>query len=294
MSLTVAAAAYPIGRPGCWDDYAESLAAWVGEAADRGAELLVFPEYGAMELAALSGTDDLHQQLDAVSELAPAVDALHRDLAAARGVHILAASLPVRRDDGSAVNRARLFAPSGVAGLQDKQIMTRWERDVWGVSGAAPLTVFDTAIGRIGILICYDAEFPLLGRALVEAGAELLLVPSCTETLAGYWRVRIGAMARALEGQCYAVMSSTTGAAPWSPAVDANCGAGGVFGPPDRGFPATGVLAAGAIDQPGWTYAVLDLARVAAARADGGVLGVRHWPEQTERLGQPVARVTLP
>jgi predicted amidohydrolase len=105
--------------------------------------------------------------------------------------------------------------------------------------------VFDTALGRIGVLICYDAEFPLLGRALIEAGVEILLVPSCTEALSGYWRVRIGAMARALEGQCVVVHSPTVGPAPWSPAVDMNTGAAAIYGPPDLGFPETGVLAEG-------------------------------------------------
>jgi hypothetical protein len=75
------------------------------------------------------------------------------------------------------------------------------------------------------VLICYDAEFPLLGRALMEAGVEILLVPSCTEALSGYWRVRVGAMARALEGQCVVVHAPTVGPADWSPAVDLNTGA---------------------------------------------------------------------
>ena len=183
------------------------------------------------------------------------------------------------------VNRARLFAPNGKIGVQDKQIMTRFERDVWGVVGGGPLRLFETELGLIGVLICYDAEYPLLGRALSEA--QLLLVPSCTEAQTGYWRVRIGAMARALEAQCISVMASTVGDAPWSEAVDTNRGAGGVFGPPDTGFPATGVLAEGPLDQPGWTYATCDPDRVAAVRADGVVLNRAHWSDQAGRDGAP-------
>jgi predicted amidohydrolase len=179
------------------------------------------------------------------------------------------------------VNRATLYTPTGARGHQDKQIMTRFEREDWGIAPGGPLRVFDTALGRIGILICYDGEFPLLGRAVAEA--ELVLVPSATEARAGYSRVRIGAMARALEAQCVTVMASTVGAAPWSPAVDANTGTGGVFGPPDTGFPPTGVIAEGMLDAPGWTLAEVDLGTVAHVRADGVVLNRRHWDDQAGR-----------
>ena len=182
--------------------------------------------------------------------------------------------------EGRFVNRARLFAPNGKVGVQDKLIMTRFEREEWGVSAGGPLRLFDTVLGRIGINICYDSEFPLLARAQVEAGMELLLVPSCTEALHGYWRVRLGAQARALEGQCYAVHSPTVGLAEWSPAVDSNRGAAAVYGPPDRGFPDSGVVALGELDKPQWLFAEVDLARVSALRADGGVLNASHWTEQ--------------
>ena len=288
--MKVAAAAYPMDRLESWTHYEDKIAAWVADAAGAGAELLVFPEYGAMELATLAGdaaAGDLERSLHAVSERIEEADALHARLAQAHGVHILAASAPVFDPalGDRPVNRARLFAPSGAQGHQDKQIMTRFEREEWDVVPGGPLRIFETALGRIGILICYDAEYPLLARALIEAGAEILLVPSCTEKLTGYWRVRIGAMARALEGQCVSVMSSTVGEAAWSPAVDTNSGAGGVFGPPDTGFPASGVLAEGPIDVPGWTYAEIHRDRIAHVRADGVVLNATHWTEQAARVG---------
>lgn len=119
-----------------------------------------------------------------MSDLVPAADALHARLATEHGAHILAASAPVFGDRGP-VNRARLFAPDGGAGHQDKQIMTPYERTVLGIVPGDPLTVFETVFGRIGVLICYNSEFRLLARALVEAGADLLLVPACTEGLSG-------------------------------------------------------------------------------------------------------------
>jgi predicted amidohydrolase len=281
--MKVATAAYPLDFLNSWAQYEDKMARWVSQAASEGADLLVFPEYGAMELATLAGAavaEDLEASLFAVSDRLADADRLHCTLAAEHGVHILAASGPAATETRP-VNRARLMTPSGAIGVQDKQIMTRFERESWDVTGGGPLQVFDTALGRIGVLICYDAEFPLLGRALAEC--EVLLVPSCTEAPAGYWRVRIGAMARALENQCVAVMSSVVGEAAWSEAVDISTGAGGVFCPPDTGFPPAGVLAEGTMNQPGWTYAQVDLQAIAHVRRDGVVLGRQHWDEQIDR-----------
>ncbi len=286
--MKIASAAYPLDVLSSWAQYEDKIADWVGQAAGNGADLLVFPEYGAMELATLAGADvaaDLERSLYAVSDLLGDADALHLRLAAAHGVHIVAASGPAATATRP-VNRARLITPTGQIGIQDKQIMTRFEREEWDVIGGNGLQVFDTALGRIGILICYDSEFPLLGRALSDC--DIIAVPSVTEALAGYWRVRIGSMARALENQCITAMSSVVGPADWSPAMGTSFGAGGVFCPPDTGFPPTGVLAAADVNVPGWTYAEVDLAQVAHVRRDGVVLNRDHWQDQTGRDGTAI------
>ena len=291
--MKIATAAYPLDPLTSWADYATKISNWVTTAATQGAELLVFPEYAAMELAMLSGPDvsgDLQPSLHAVSDRIPDADDLHADLAAKHGVHILAGTAPVFDADigPRPVNRARLFSPTGGRGIQDKQIMTRYERDPMRITPGGPLQLFETGLGNIAILTCYDSEFPLLGRALSDA--DLILVPSCTETLAGYWRVRIGAMARALENQCVSVMASLVWPAPWNDVVDMNTGMGGVFGPPDAGFPDTGVLAEGTLNQPGWTYAQVDLAAIEHVRTEGRVQGRRHWAEQGGRDGHVTSR----
>ncbi|SIO54838.1 Predicted amidohydrolase [Rhodovulum sp. ES.010] len=289
--MKLAAAAYPIDWHDSWASYEDKISGWVAEAAEEGADLLVFPEYGTMELASLAGpavAGDLEQALRTVSDLAEPADALHARLATSHGVHILGASAPVWYGERP-VNRARLFCPDGQTAFQDKQIMTRFERETWDVRSGGPLTLIETALGRIGVLICYDAEFPLLARALVAAGAEILLVPSCTDALSGYWRVRVGAMARALEGQCIVVQAPTVGPAVWCPAVDENVGAAAIYGPPDQGFPDTGVLAEGALNVRGWVHAGVDRAALAHVRSAGQVLNMAHWPEQDSRAVKVVS-----
>jgi predicted amidohydrolase len=302
MVFTLALAQYPIDALPDWAAYQAKLTRWVEEAAAGGASLAVFPEYGAMELASLdpATAGDLQASLASVAALMPQVDALHAELASRHGMHILAASGPVLVD-GLYVNRARLFTPGGKASYQDKLMMTRFEAEEWGVAPASavgsPLRVFETALGRLAIAICYDSEFPLIARACVEAEVQLLLVPSCTDTPQGYWRVRIGSQARALEGQMLVAQSPTVGEAPWSPALDVNYGAAGLYGPPDgpKGgdwrLPANGVLAMGEMDRAQWLFAEVDVDIVAQLRAHGGVLLARDWERQPGAAPLPAVEV---
>ncbi|MFN6979751.1 MAG: carbon-nitrogen hydrolase family protein [Gemmobacter sp.] len=285
-AVTVAAAAYPLSWLDGFGAYERKLSAWVGEAARLGADLIVFPEYGAMELAALGGATvaaDLEGALREAARHRDAADTVHLRLAAAHGVHILGASGPVFAG-ARPVNRATLYAPDGIVGHQDKQIMTRFEREDWLVVPGAPLAVLQTPLAPLGVLICYDSEFPLLARHLVEAGAEMLLAPSCTETLAGFTRVRVGSMARALENQCVVVQSAMIGSAPWCAGCEETRGRAAIYGPPDLGWPETGVLAESPMDEPGWAVATVSRDAIARVRADGGVLNHRHWGEQATRI----------
>ena len=292
--VKIAAAAYPLDFLSDFAAYEAKLTGWVTEAAANGAQLLVFPEYGAMELGSLGGRDiaaDLEACLHEVARWKPEVDALHCRLAARFGLHILGASGPVFvGDQPRPVNRATLYGPAGILGHQDKQIMTRFERETWFVDPGHGLTVFETPLGRLGVVICYDSEFPLLSRALVEAGVEILLVPSCTDSFRGFTRVRVGAMARALENQCVVVHSPTVGLCDFCPAVDENVGSAAIYGPPDLGFPENGIFAETALNQPGWAYATISRESIACVRREGGVLNHLHWDEQVPRVAAGITQ----
>lgn len=289
--VRIAAAQYPIERFGSLDGYRDKIERWVAEAASGGAELLVFPEYGAMEYVGAAGgaASDLARSLDVVSDAIAVLDATHSELARSHGVHILAASGPVRRNNGF-TNAARLFAPSGKHGVQDKLIMTPFEKD-WGISPGRVNRVFETTLGRIGVAICYDSEFPLLVRAQVEAGAMLVLVPSCTEFVSGYHRVRSAAISRALENGIVTVQSPTVGSAPWSPSVDYNRGAAGIFVPAEHGLSDDGVVASGMLDQPGWVHGSVDLGRLEHVRASGEMRNFEDWKLQPGAGALPAVEV---
>lgn len=293
--LKIAAAQYPLHELSSPAEYTDKITRWVADAVAAGSQLLVFPEYGAMELASLAGKQaaaDLQDAINAVSDRLPLQADLHRRLAVEHGVTIVAASGPQRHADGSATNVARIFAASGKQGDYHKLMMTPWEREPWQVSAgpADGLCVFDLGDVRVGLLICYDIEFPLLSRALAEAGAEVILAPSNTETEHGYWRVRTGCMARALENQVYTVHSPTVGPAPWCPPVEMNVGAAGVYAASDSGFPPGGVIALGELNEPQWVFAQVNLDLLGEVRKTGGVQTYNHWGEQPGAGWLPGAR----
>lgn len=281
-SVRIAAAQYPIGQPDSLASWQAKVEHWVGNAAKQGAQLLVFPEYAAMELAAIDNStgSDLQASLRAVIALGPRIDAHYADLARRYGVVLLGGTRPFGLEDGQVVNRATLYLPDGQAGHQDKIMMTRFERESWDIKGSDIIRVFRTPVGMLAISTCYDIEFPMIARAQAAMGAQMILCPSCTDSLQGYHRVRIGAQARALENQVFVVQAPTVGMAPWSPALDENYGAAGLFVPPDGDSPDDGIAAIGTEGQGAWVFADADLARVYRWRSEGAVRPFAHWREQ--------------
>jgi predicted amidohydrolase len=282
QAFRIAAAQYDIGFLKDWADYEAKITRWVDEAVGAGARFLLFPEYFSMELASLFGEEiykSLSKQLEALQGRIGDFQELFRRLAQQRSAYILAGSYPVRAGDGYR-NRAWLFRPDGSSEYQDKLQMTRFENEQWLITAGDEIKLLDTEFGKIGVNICYDSEFPMIARKQVEAGADLILVPSCTDTIAGYHRVRIGCQARALENQCYVVQSPTVGLAPWSEAVDVNVGAAAIYTPVDYGFPDNGILAIGELNQAQWVYADIDPARISTVRKTGQVFNYRDWPGQ--------------
>jgi len=276
-TIRVAAACYPIDRLRRWRDYADKLARQVTAAAANGAQLLLFPEYAALELAALIPADesqDVQAQLAAVQAYRDPFLALHAALSREHGVYIAAASFPVRLAGGGFRNRVYLFAPTGRIDFQDKLYLTRCEQD-WGIGGGEALNVFETACGPLGVCICYDVEFPWIARWLAMAGAKLILTPSCTEAWTGYHRVRYCSQARAVENQCYVVHAVTVGAAEWSPFIDRNVGRAAVYAPADFAFPDNGVLAETSGAGETWVYADLNGDLIDAVREQGQTLNFR-------------------
>lgn len=290
--MKVAVAKYPIQAPADFAAFAERQAAVLGAAAAQSARVAVLPEYLSLELAATfdAGTQaDMHASLAAIQRHRDDWLALYARLAASLDMFVVAGTFLLAHGDGRYRNRCDVFTPQGAHLWQDKLQLTGFEKSLGVIEGGDALKVFDLDGVRTGVAVCYDSEFPLPVRAQAEAGARLLLVPSCTDTDAGATRVRVGCLARALENRLFVAQSVTAGEAPWSPALDINTGEAAVFAPMDRGFPADGVVAQTAGDQA-WAIADLDLDALDRSRADAQVANDRDWMGQ---LKPALARAKL-
>lgn len=279
--MRLAAAAYPVEALPDWDALEAKLTDWISRAAMEGADLLLFPEYAGIEAVFASGqrqfSRDEAAQLVADATTSANTAERYRELIAELAqrfqLFLVAGSL-IARDADTLRNRAYLAGPKGLIGWQDKCILTPWEGGTKVLSPANRLHCFDLPIGRLGILICYDSEFPLLARKL---NADIIAVPACTDGPAGHARIQIAARARALESQGVTLHAPLLGAVSDCPWVDHNTGAAGIFGPPDRGFPEDGVLSLGQIDQVGWRFASLSQQNIAVTRKEGEVAPRRDW-----------------
>lgn len=285
--MRVAAARYPIEYIASFEDFAGKQARMVDTAVSAGANLLVLPEYLGMELAtAIDG----HASM-APAELAFAVapfEARFRELFATlaerNGIAIVAGSFLAQSGPGLLRNRSTWFERGRAPIDQDKLALTGFERELGCIEAGDGLGVLDWHGLRVGIAICYDIEFPLPVRAQIEAGARLIVVPSCTDTAAGAARVRTGCAARALENQVHVLKAVTAGTVPFNAFLDANTGEPALHAPIDRGFPDDGVVVEGVVDDgPAaglLAIADLDLDALAAVRRAGQVGNDADWPAQ--------------
>jgi len=283
--MKVAVAKYSIGMPSDFDTFAARQRAVLSEASRAGARIAVLPEYLALELGATfdqSVRGDLHASLAALQAYRDAWSALYAGLARELAMFVQPGTFLVDIGGGRYRNRAWWFAPDGRSGFQDKLQLTGFEKDAGVIEGGDALRVLDVEGVRVGICVCYDSEFPLPVRAQRDAGARLLLVPSCTDTEAGARRVEVGCLARALENRVFLAQSVTAGLAPWSPALDVNTGEATLYAPMDRGLPADGILARTRGDEA-WAIADLDFDALEASRANAQVANDLDWPGQLSR-----------
>jgi len=268
-----------------FDEFAEQVRGLVNTAADYGCQLLVFPEYFTIQLMTLDELDESAPiQVRRLARHVPAYIDLLGGLAKKRGLYIVGGSIPVTDGTDSPVyNESFFFAPSGEHGIQGKLHMTRWEAEDWHVTSRNKLRLFDTALGRIAITICYDVEFPEIARTAARAGAHILVVPSCTDDRQGYLRVRYCAHARCIENQMYVIVSSTVGSLPMVSSVSLNYGQAAILTPSDFAFGRDGILAEGQSNVETMVIGELNLQTIQENRSFGSVLPLND-SQRTEQL----------
>jgi predicted amidohydrolase len=153
--------------------------------------------------------------------------------------------------------------------------ITPQERRDWVIEGGHELSVFETDAGRIGMLICYDVEFPELGRLLADEEMDILFVPFWTDTKNGYLRVRHTAQARAVENECYVVICGSVGNLPSIESLDIQYAQSAVFSPSDFAFPHDAVLNETTPNTEMIFFSDLDFTRLKLVRSEGSVTNLK-------------------
>ncbi|AIY12946.1 carbon-nitrogen hydrolase family protein [Cellulophaga baltica] len=205
-------------------------------------DFALFPEFFN---APLMAENNHLKESDAIRELAKHTSEIVKkfsELAITYNINIITGSMPEIIDD-RLYNAGYLCKRDGTTERYEKLHVTPDEAKVWGMQGGSELRTFDTDCGKIGILICYDAEFPELSRLLADDGMDILFVPFLTDTQNGYSRVRHCAQARAIENECYVAIAGSVGNLPRVNNMDIQYAQSMVFTPCDFSFPANGIKA---------------------------------------------------
>jgi predicted amidohydrolase len=147
-------------------------------------------------------------------------------------------------EDNKLYNLGYLCRRDGTVETYRKIHITPNEVNYWGMAGGNEIKTFDTDCGKIGILICYDVEFPELPRLMADEGMKILFVPFLTDTQNGFTRVKRCAQARAIENECYVAIAGCVGNLPKVSNMDIQFAQSAVYTPSDFAFPTNGTKAA--------------------------------------------------
>lgn len=224
------------------DKFMEQVAFFVDVLSGYQSDFVLFPEFFNSPLLSAFNHLDTSESMRALAEHTDNIIKQIGELAISHNINIIAGSMPVV-EDGKLYNVSYLLHRNGKRDEFRKVHITPNETKYYGITGGDKITVINTDCGKIGILICYDVEFPELSRLLALDGMKILFVPYLTDTQNAYTRVRNCAMARAIENECYVAIAGCVGNLPGVNNMDIQFGQAAVFTPSDFAFPTNAIKA---------------------------------------------------
>ncbi len=243
---------------------------FVDTVSDYESDFILFPEFFSAPLMSKFNQLGQAEAMRKLAEATPEILKKLQEFAVSYNVNIVAGSLPVV-EDGQLYNVAHLCRRDGTQAHVKKVHITPSEQEAYGMCGGSSIHSLDTDCGKIGILICYDVEFPELSRLLCEEGADILFVPFMTDLQTGFNRVRHCAQARAIENECYVAIAGSVGNLPRVDNMDIQYARSAVFSPSDFAFPPDGVVAEATPNTEMALLADIDLSLLKRLREHGSV-----------------------
>lgn len=273
----VAAVQYQQRAVTSFEDFAKQVEYFVDVVADYKADFVLFPELFTLQLLSIENRNaPAAEAVAALTRYTDRIKTMLAELAVSYNINIIGGSHPTRDPvDGHVYNISYVCLRDGAVHEQRKVHPTPNERYWWNITGGSSSNVIETDFGPIGVMICYDAEFPELARHLVDQGAQILFVPFCTDERQSYQRVRFCAQARAIENQCYVVMAGNVGNLPSVENMDIQYAQSCVLTPCDFAFARDGIAADTTPNVEMVAIADVQLDSLAAARQHGTVQNLK-------------------
>ncbi|MDX2287793.1 MAG: GNAT family N-acetyltransferase [Hyphomicrobiaceae bacterium] len=254
------------------DEFRRQIEYFVDVAADYRSDFVVFPENFTLEL--LSAEPKPLKPKEGVEKIATYTDwfvEFMSGFAVSYNINIVGGTHPIIDPSGEIRNVCYVFLRDGSVHARDKIHPTPSESYWWNIKGGSKVEVINTDCGAIGVMICYDSEFPEIARHLVDQGAMILFVPFCTDERRAFLRVRYCCHARAIENQCYVVLSGVVGNLPNVENMDIHYAESAILTPCDFAFARDGIAADTAANTETIAFADLSIADLRAARKSGTV-----------------------
>ena len=240
--------------------------------ADYNADFACLPEFFNAPLMGLCESTDQNIAIRFLADYTEWFKNEISNLAVSYNVNVITGSMPLFDKEAEVLyNVSYLCRRDGTVEEQRKIHITPHERSAWVIEGGNKVQVFDTDAGRIGILICYDVEFPELARLLALEDMDILFVPFWTDTKNGYLRVRHCAQARAIENECYVMICGSVGNLPQVESLDIQYAQSSVFSPSDFAFPHDAIMAETTPNTEMVFFSDLDLDKLIHVRNEGSV-----------------------
>ncbi len=281
--VRVSVVQYPMKKIANWEEFERQCDFFVDVAGDNRADFLLFPELFTLQLLSLIEVTRPGQAARALAEMTPRYLEMFQRLAVKYNVNVIGGSQFTVDETGRLENISYLFRRDGTLDKQSKIHVTPNEQRWWGVQGGKGFRVFQTDLGPIAVLVCYDVEFPELCRLAAAQGALIFFVPSNTPDRYGYLRVRLCSQARAIENQVYVALSGCVGSLPQVENADMHYSQSAIFTPSDIPFARDGIAAESSPNLEAVLTYDLDLESLRRARRAGTV---RNWIDRRSDLYQ--------
>lgn len=280
MPVRICTVQYQMRKIASFDDFAHQCEYFVDVASGYKSDFILFPEIFTLQLLSFLPQERPGTSIRRLTGFTDNYIELFQSLAIKYAINIVAGSHYTEYDE-DVYNIAYLFRRDGTIERQAKVHITPNEQRWWGIKPGNDIDVFDTDRGKVAINICYDVEFPEMGRIVTEKGAQIIFVPFCTDNRQGYLRVRYCAQARAVENQVYVVTSGVTGNLPSVDNMDVNYAQSGIFTPSDFPFSRDGIAGECQANIETLVIADVDLEVLRRNRLDGTV---RTWRDRRRDL----------